>query len=104
MSYDVHTILDEGLVGADDETVWAATQAEKRFLITPDTGFTDARKLPAGSHVGILLLRFEDAELASLVEGVLSIFRIETVEEWTHCCVVATAQKVQVIRPAEKIG
>lgn len=36
LGYDVDTVLDERLGGRSDEDVWAAAQAEGRFLVTHD--------------------------------------------------------------------
>ncbi len=54
---DVDTVISEGLQGSDDEIVFAAAQAEGRFLITQDLDFSDQRKFLPGAHAGILLLR-----------------------------------------------
>jgi predicted nuclease of predicted toxin-antitoxin system len=36
LGFDVDTVLDERLGGRSDEAVWAAAQAEDRFLVTHD--------------------------------------------------------------------
>lgn len=43
LGYDVDTVLDEQLGGRSDEDVWAAAQAEGRFLVTHDLDFSDTR-------------------------------------------------------------
>ena len=62
LGYDVDTVLAEQLGGRNDEDVWAAAQAEGRFLVTHDLDFSDARKFRPGSHAGVLIVRLPDSE------------------------------------------
>lgn len=55
--YEVDRVTDEGLSGSTDTVVWERVCAEKRFFITLDMDFSDIRKFPPKSHLGILLLR-----------------------------------------------
>jgi predicted nuclease of predicted toxin-antitoxin system len=57
LGYDVHTVIEEGLVGRVDSEVWMAAQTEERFLITRDLDFSDEWRFAAGSHAGVLLVR-----------------------------------------------
>ncbi|MBV8515170.1 MAG: DUF5615 family PIN-like protein [Acidobacteria bacterium] len=41
LGHDVHTTLEEGLAGRSDEDIWAASQSEKRFLLTQDLDFSE---------------------------------------------------------------
>lgn len=43
LGYDVHTVPEESLAGHNDPDIWAAAQAEGRFLITQDLDFSDVR-------------------------------------------------------------
>ncbi len=43
LGYDVHTVVEESLAGQSDPDIWAAAQSERRFLITQDLDFSDAR-------------------------------------------------------------
>ena len=61
--YDVETVADEGLVGADDDTLCRTASAEDRLIITLDRGFGDLRKYPPGTHAGIVVLRRDDHSL-----------------------------------------
>jgi predicted nuclease of predicted toxin-antitoxin system len=36
LGHDVHTLLQERLLGHPDGEIWAATQHESRFLVTQD--------------------------------------------------------------------
>jgi predicted nuclease of predicted toxin-antitoxin system len=55
--FDVHTIRDEQLTGADDGTVARHTAAESRVLITLDLDFADLRKPPGPEPLAAIVLR-----------------------------------------------
>lgn len=57
LGHDAHTVADEGLSGAADESVLEACIAEDRILITLDLDFSDIRLYPPGSYPGIWVLR-----------------------------------------------
>lgn len=96
---DCDTVVQEGLSGADDETVFGAAQGANRFLITQDLDFSDIRRYLPGTHAGILLLRLRDPSRRQLVERLETIFRLEDVASWDKCFVVATESKIRVRRP-----
>ena len=62
--WDVDTVAEEGLAGESDATVWAATQAASRFLVTQDLDFADSRRYPPGTHAGVLVIRRLDGSAA----------------------------------------
>ncbi len=55
--YDAHTVSDESLSGANDETVAGASRSEDRILVTLDLDFANIRAYPPGEHAGIVVLR-----------------------------------------------
>jgi predicted nuclease of predicted toxin-antitoxin system len=57
LGHDVDTVPDEHLAGQDDDAVWAAAQAARRFLVTQDLDFSDARRYAPGAHHGLLPIR-----------------------------------------------
>jgi predicted nuclease of predicted toxin-antitoxin system len=57
LGHDTHTVAQEGLAGAQDETVLRACIAEDRILITLDLDFSDIRAYPPGSYPGVWVLR-----------------------------------------------
>ncbi|HEV2380770.1 MAG TPA: DUF5615 family PIN-like protein [Terriglobia bacterium] len=101
MGHDVHTPHDEGLSGARDFEILEAAQSERRFLITQDLDFSDARRFGPGTHCGILLVRLREPSRKTLTERIEALFRDEDAESWTGCFVVATDRKVRVRRPPE---
>src|SRR5438067_13758409 len=99
IGHDVHTTSDEGLTGHSDREIWGAAQAESRFLITQDLDFSDIRQFTPGSHAGVLLVRLHSPSRHNLITRVENIFRIESVDQWPRCFVVATERKIRVLKP-----
>jgi predicted nuclease of predicted toxin-antitoxin system len=50
--FDAHTVADEDLAGAHDETVAGASRSEDRILVTLDLDFANIRAYPPGEHAG----------------------------------------------------
>ncbi len=99
LGHDVHTVLDERLSGRPDHEVWAAAQAEDRFLVTQDLDFSDERRFTAGSHSGVLLVRIPDDEQWRIADYLTGWLSAPDAESWSRCFVVATPNKVRVRRP-----
>lgn len=102
LGHDVVTVPAEGLVGKDDDIVWRAAQADRRFLVTQDLDFSDVRRYAPGTHHGLLLVRLPQPGRTALFERVAMLFQVEDVESWGGCMVTATPRKVRVRRPARK--
>jgi predicted nuclease of predicted toxin-antitoxin system len=100
LGYDVDTVLDEQLGGRSDHDVWAAAQAEGRFLVTHDLDFSDTRKFEPGKHAGVLIVRLPDSEQWRVGDHLVGWFSDVDVRTWERCMVVATLRKVRVVRGA----
>ena len=48
LGHDADNVRQEGLAGFADPDVWAAAQAEGRFLLTQDLDFSDVRQFQPG--------------------------------------------------------
>jgi predicted nuclease of predicted toxin-antitoxin system len=100
LGFDVDTVLDENLGGRSDDTVWAAAQAEQRFLVTQDLDLSDARRFAPGTHAGVLIVRLPDAEQWRVGDHLVAWFSEADAQTWARCLVVATPHKVRVSRPS----
>jgi predicted nuclease of predicted toxin-antitoxin system len=96
---DIETVIDEGLGGRPDTEVWAAAQAEGRFLVTQDLDFSDRRKFAPGTHHGLLIVRLPDGEQWRIGDYVTAWLSSPDLATWAGCFVVATPTKVRVLRP-----
>jgi len=65
---DTATVIEQGMCGFKEAALWAAVQAEQRFLVTADKGFADIRIFPPGAHADILLLRPDDGGIRPILE------------------------------------
>ncbi len=99
MGNDVETVYSEGLSGAKDDVVWAASQDEQRLLITQDLDFSDSRRFQPGLHHGIILLRLRTPGRERLFRKIVELFKTEDFEKWAGCFVVVTGHKVRIQRP-----
>jgi predicted nuclease of predicted toxin-antitoxin system len=102
LSHAADNVRQEGLAGCADPDVWAATQAEGRFLLTQDLDFSDVRQFQPGTHFGILLVRLPDAGRLELIRRIVELFRTEDVESWPGCFVVLSGHKLRVLRPLKE--
>jgi predicted nuclease of predicted toxin-antitoxin system len=99
MGNDVETVYSEGLSGAKDEAVWAASQNEDRLLITQDLDFSDNRRFQPGLHRGIILVRLHRPGREALFRKVIELFKTENIEKWVGCFVVLTDHKIRIHQP-----
>jgi predicted nuclease of predicted toxin-antitoxin system len=99
LGHDADSVQQEGLQGSPDAGVWAAAQADERFLITQDLDFSDLRQFAPGTHHGLLLIRLADPSRRVLKAYIECLFRTEDVERWAGCFVVATDTKIRVRWP-----
>jgi len=70
-----------------------------RFLITQELDFSDRRRFAAGTHAGALLVRLPDAEQWRIADYLVAWFSTPDANTWDRCFVVATPNKVRVLRP-----
>ena len=101
LGHDVDSVIQEGIAGRDDGTVWDAAQKDGRLLITQDLDFSDLRRFQPGRRHGILLIRLRAPGRLALFQRTLGIFQSEDVASWGRCHVVATELKIRIRRPPE---
>ena len=101
LAHEVHTVAEENLSGGKDDELWDAAQRESLFLITLDLDFSDTRKFAPGTHCGILLIRLRSPDRASLIQRVKQVFEVEDVTLWSGCFVVASENKVRIVRTVQ---
>ena len=98
LGHDVDTVIDEGLSGMPDDTIWLSAQKEERFLVTQDLDFSDTRKFKPGSHCGILLIRLRMPGKTAIAQRITAIFSAEHVESWKGCFVILSDSKLRILR------
>ncbi len=71
---DRQTVLGEGLGGADDPTILAATVAEDRILVILDRDFTNVLLYPPEATAGVAVVRLGRRASRQLLASVLESF------------------------------
>ena len=99
MGHDADTVVQEGLAGCNDVTLWQAAQDAGRFQVTQDLDFSDIRRYEPGQHAGLLLIRLREPGRATLLARVAALFDREDVTAWEGCFVVLTDHKIRVRHP-----
>jgi len=99
LGHDVDTVVMEQLVGAEDPDVLAASTMEGRFLVTLDRGLGDIRAYPPGSHGGIVVLRVDSEDAASVTDSLRNFLSSEDLGDLTGCIVVIRGHLARIRRP-----
>lgn len=97
--YESDRVTDEGLSGADDETVWNQVCAEGRFFITLDLDFSDVRRFAPGTHPGILLIRSRNRSSQAVTAVLSRVLSEQPLETLKGCLVVADEVQTRIRRP-----
>lgn len=97
--HDIDTVIQEGLAGKNDETVFECARIERRLFITQDLDFSDIRKYLPGTHFGLVLIRLADPSRETLGACLTEILESTELESWAGCFVVVSETKIRVRRP-----
>ncbi|RCK79325.1 MAG: hypothetical protein OZSIB_0196 [Candidatus Ozemobacter sibiricus] len=65
--HEVQTVHEEGLAGASDRVIMAASLREKRILLTLDTDVADLRRYRPQDACGILVFRLKRHDKPALL-------------------------------------
>ncbi len=68
--FDVETVCNEHLSGADDEMIAARLRSEDRILVTLDLDFANIQAYPPGQYPGIIVLRLKTQDKATVTSYV----------------------------------
>lgn len=71
--HDVATAREEGLAGADDDTLLTAAKREGRVLVTLDLDFANVRRYDPANTAGIIVLRLHDQTLPMIRRAVVRL-------------------------------
>ena len=94
--WDVATVHDENMVGAEDHLVAAACQAEGRVLFSLDLDFADIRAYPPGEYDGIVVCRLAEPDRESvlrLLRGAVPLLGVEPVR---HCLWILEPDRIRI--------
>jgi predicted nuclease of predicted toxin-antitoxin system len=81
--HEAESVHDEGMTGWADPDIALRCQAEKRTLVTLDTGFADMRAYPPGEHASIIVMRLgrqDKPHVLAVLRGTLPLFGREPLQ------------------------
>lgn len=81
--HDVHSVHEQGLVGAKDQVLAEVCRSESRVMVTLDTHFADIRTYPPENYSGLIVLRLarqDKPHVLEVMQRVLKLFSTETLE------------------------
>lgn len=96
--YEVDSVSDEGLTGAEDEVLIEVCRREERLLVTFDLGFGDVRAHPPGSHSGVVLLRLSDQQPPAVLEVIRRLIADYDLASLTDALAVVSEDRIRVRR------
>ena len=70
--YEVHTVLDEGLQGCSDQSLYEIVCSESRCLVTLDLDFSDVTRFPPEKSDGLVVIRVPRNPSLALLEQLVS--------------------------------
>jgi predicted nuclease of predicted toxin-antitoxin system len=97
--HDVHTVLDQALGGAPDQTVFAASAAEGRVLVTLDLDFADIRRQGVAQSPGILVVRVGRQDAGTVCAAILATLPAIVQESPLGSIWIIEPHRIRVWRP-----
>jgi predicted nuclease of predicted toxin-antitoxin system len=96
--HDAASVVEQGMGGWKDPSLWIAIQKDERYLVTGDKGFGDIRVYPPGTHRGILLLRPAEDGIRPILELLQKVLDSYKLEDLVGAITVATPRGIRLRR------
>ena len=68
VGFDAESVWDEGLSGAEDQSIANRLRSESRSLLTLDLDFANIQAYPPGDYPGIIVLRLKAQDKATVLK------------------------------------
>lgn len=94
--HDAHSVYDEALSGAGDQTLAAVCRRERRALLTLDLDFADIRTYPPADFAGLIVLRLMRQDKAHVLATVQRLLPLLNREALDRCLWIVDEQRVRV--------
>ena len=94
--HDVHSVRDEGLVGAPDSRVADACRNEGRALVTLDTDFANIFAYPPAGLFGVVVLRLTQQDKPHVLGVLRSLLPLLEIEALTGQLWIVDERRVRV--------
>lgn len=100
--HDTDSVAEEGLTGADDQTVFASANGAGRLLVTLDRGFGDIRRYMPGTHSGIIVLRLPDESASAAVRAMQRLMAQHDLEDLVGTIAIVEPARLRIRRASER--
>ncbi|MGQ0619226.1 MAG: DUF5615 family PIN-like protein [Panacagrimonas sp.] len=94
--HDCDTVAEEGLAGAADDLIYTRCQTEQRVLMTVDLDFADIRAYPPSEVCGLIVLRPDREDIASLRRLVQQALKVLDVESVAHRLWIVEERRIRI--------
>jgi predicted nuclease of predicted toxin-antitoxin system len=78
VGFDAESVWDEGLSGAEDQSIAHRLRSESRTLLTLDLDFANIQAYPPGDYHGIIVLRLKTQGKTTVLKYVRSVAALLT--------------------------
>ncbi|MCA9898474.1 MAG: DUF5615 family PIN-like protein [Anaerolineales bacterium] len=96
--YEASTVVEQGMGGWKDASLWQAVQANKQFPLTADKGFGDIRAHLPVSNAGVLLLQPDEDGIRPILDLLKMVLSEVDINQLTGTISVATLGGLRVRR------
>jgi len=100
--HDTDSVAEEGLTGADDQTVFVSARDAGRLLVTLDRGFGDIRRYAPGTHAGIVVLRLPDESAPAVVRAMRLLMAQHDLEDLVGTIAIVEPARLRIRRASER--
>lgn len=100
--HDTDSVAEEGLTGADDQTVFVSARNAGRLLVTLDRGFGDIRRYAPATHTGIVVLRLADESAAAVVRAMQRLMAQRDLEDLVGTIAIVEPARLRIRRAPER--
>jgi predicted nuclease of predicted toxin-antitoxin system len=96
--HDAVTVYDQDLAGAADSDLSRVCRSESRVILTLDTDFSNIRVYPPEKHPGIIVLRLDQQDKASVLAVVSSLLPLLSAEPLSEKLWIVEPDRVRIWR------
>ena len=94
--HEAHSIVQQGLGGAADDSVIDRCQKESRVLVSFDLDFANIRAYPPNQYAGIVVLRLATQANAAAIAAVSRVLKLLQTEELTSTLWIVEETRIRI--------
>lgn len=94
--HDAHSIIEQGLSGAPDQSVLDRCSQESRALVTFDLDFANIQAYPPSIHSGIVVLRLTTQANALCIGALARVVALLPTENLVGCLWIVEDNRIRI--------